>query len=122
MTGRAGEGEPTTSHCLNRRTGREHRRVECGLGAERVLVDRSARRKYLLEEARRMAAKYVVLGRRVALDEREPLVQDVDPSLRFRVRPGRMQPGECLVAYDVDERIASSSSSSDLSPCARPIR
>jgi hypothetical protein len=69
-----------------------------------------------------VAAQEVGLGRGFAFDEREALVQHVDAPLRFRMRSGRMQPREPLVAYDVDERMASSNSSSDRSPCARPIR
>jgi hypothetical protein len=76
----------------------------------------------LIEEAFGVAPQHVGLGRRLALHEGEPFVQDVDASLRFRMRSGRVQSRERLVAYDVDERIASSSSSSDRPPCARPSR
>jgi hypothetical protein len=69
-----------------------------------------------------MASQHVVLGRSTALEKREAVVQHFDAPLRLRVRSGRVQRCERRMAYDVDERIASSSSSSDRSPCARPIR
>ena len=47
-----------------------------------------------LDERRRVTAQHVGLGRGLALDEREPLVQHLDPRLRLRVAPGRMQDGE----------------------------
>ena len=49
-------------------------------------------------------------------------LEDVDAPLGFGVRAGGVEPRECLMAYDVDERIASRSSSSGRSPWTRPIR
>ena len=72
--------------------------------------------------SRCVAAQHVVVGRRRALDEREPLVQHDDPLLRLGMRARRMQVRERAVAYELDPRTASRISSSGRSPRERPIR
>ena len=119
---RTRECEPVATHRLDRRPGGEERRLERRVGAECVLVDRPSGRANLFEQPSGVTPQHVGLARWSALVEREAFVQDLDAPLGLRVRARRVQTGEGGVAYDLDERIAPSSSSSDRSPCARPIR
>jgi hypothetical protein len=99
---RPGERESLAAHTFDRSPRREQSGLERRLGAEGVRVDQAARRPDTLDEFRRVAAQDILLSRGGALDEVEPLVQRIDARLRLRMRAGRVEPGECAVAYEVD--------------------
>jgi hypothetical protein len=69
-----------------------------------------------------VAAQDVLLRRRLARGEREALVQDGEALLRFRVTAGGVELRERRVAYELDRRIASASSSRPRPPWSRPTR
>jgi hypothetical protein len=102
VTGRPRDREAAVAHRIDRRARGKQCRFVGGLGANGVPVDPAARRAHLLDEALRVAAQDVGLGRGGALDEREPFVQHCHALLGFRVLAGRMELRERAVAYELD--------------------
>jgi hypothetical protein len=101
VAGRAREREAAAPHGLDRGAGGEQRRLERRLADDGVRVEPASRRPDELEQLRRVAAQHVVLGRRLAGDERKVLLQHGETLLRLRVVAGGMEPDEGRVAYEV---------------------
>src|SRR5579884_365319 len=123
VAGRPRERERAAADGLDRCAGREQRGLERRLGAGRVRVDEPAGRADLVDEALRVAAQHVGLRRRLALHEREPLVQSRDSLLGLGVRARRVEVRERAVAYELDACWTSSRiSDNGRSPRWRPTR
>ena len=124
VAGRADEREAPAPHGLDRRSGREQRRLVARLRGDGVGVepDRVVERADQLDVGRRVAALEVGRGGRSGLDHVEGLEQRGEPLRRFRVAERGMEARERGVAYKVDRRTAAATSSTVPSPCARPIR
>jgi hypothetical protein len=99
---RAREREASAAGRFDRGARGEERRLERRLGADRVGVEEAARRADLPDEAVRVAAEDVLLGRRRAFDEAEALVQGGDSLLRLWMAPGRVEVRERVVTYELD--------------------
>ena len=125
VPGRAHEREAAAESGLDRRAGRERRRLPRRLGADGVVVEplRRVERAHSRDVLGGVAGAQLVLVRRAALGPvREVLQQHGDPLGPLRVVAGRVQARERRVRQEVDRTIWSSSSSDAAPARARPSR